>query len=42
MHTALVARDGRVLSLALAPAPPGTTWRLAVRDATKVAQWLAA
>ena len=42
VHTALVARDGRVLSLALAPAPPGTTWRLAVRDATKVAQWLAA
>ncbi|MES2362698.1 MAG: peptidase M61 [Pseudomonadota bacterium] len=39
---ALVARDKRLLRLELAMPPALTTWRLAVQDAAKVDQWLAA
>ena len=38
--TALVSRDKRMLRLALTIPPPVTTWRLAVRDANLLDQWL--
>jgi predicted metalloprotease with PDZ domain len=40
--TALVARDRRLLRLDLAIPPSVTTWRLVLRDAARVQQWLAA
>ncbi|GAA4352865.1 PDZ domain-containing protein [Variovorax defluvii] len=39
--TALVARDRRLLRLPLTLPSGVTTWRLAVQDAAKLAQWLA-
>ena len=39
--TALVARDKRLLRLAMTVPPALTTWRLAVKDATLLDQWLA-
>ena len=38
--TALVARDRQLLRLVLRLPQDQTTWRLAVRDATRVAGWL--
>ncbi|OGB06116.1 MAG: hypothetical protein A3E79_01420 [Burkholderiales bacterium RIFCSPHIGHO2_12_FULL_61_11] len=38
---ALVSRDKRLLRLELTLPPAFTTWRLAVRDAALVNQWLA-
>ena len=38
---ALVSRDKRLVRLELAMPPPGTTWRLAIKDAAKVGAWLA-
>ena len=38
---ALVARDKRLLRLKLALPAAVKTWRLAVADATRLAQWLA-
>lgn len=40
--TALVSRDRRLLRLDLAIPPSVTTWRLVLRDAARVQQWLAA
>ncbi|HYE38403.1 MAG TPA: peptidase M61 [Ramlibacter sp.] len=40
--TALVARDRRLLRLELAIPASVTTWRLVLRDAARVQQWLAA
>ena len=38
--TALVSRDKRLLRLDLTLPPPGTTWRLSIKDAAKVDAWL--
>ena len=36
----LVSRDKRLLQLELTLPPPASTWRLAIKDAAKVAAWL--
>jgi hypothetical protein len=37
---ALVARDKRLLRLALTLPATATTWRLAIKDSTPLNQWL--